>query len=89
MKINVRWFMYGVIFAAFVWGYGCTNESSARDALEAQGFSDIEFTGYSPTRCSGDDGTCTGFTATGPSGRRVRGAVGCGYACKGCTVRTF
>lgn len=54
-----------------------------------QGFTDIEITGYAWSGCSDSDSTCTGFTATGPTGRWVSGQVGCGYtACgKSCTVR--
>jgi hypothetical protein len=89
MKINVRWFMYGIIFACLTWGFACTDEKGARKALEGQGFTDIEFHGHAFERCGKGDDTCTEFTAIGPTGVRVRGAVGCGYACKGCTVRTF
>jgi hypothetical protein len=65
----------------------CTNESAARQTLEDAGFTNIELTGYSAFTCSKSDDTCTGFTAIGPTGHRVKGAVGCGYACKGCTIR--
>lgn len=77
-------------FLLLVWAFGCTDERAARRALEAHGFTDIEFHGYALDRCSDSDDTCTEFSATGPSGRKVRGAVGCGVGCsKGCTVRTF
>lgn len=68
---------------------GCTDESGARHALRAAGYTDIETTGYSFFSCSNDDGTCTGFTAKGPTGVRVTGAVGCGFwpCSKNCTVR--
>lgn len=91
MKRFRRWFDNIIIFGSLVWafGVGCTDESGARRALEGQGFTNIELHGYAVGRCSDDDNTCTEFTATGPSGRNVRGAVGCGIGCKGCTVRTF
>ncbi len=69
----------------------CTNEEGAHSALTAAGFSNINLTGHAMFECSDSDSTCTGFTATGPTGIRVKGAVGCGYSggCgKGCTIRT-
>lgn len=53
------------------------------------GFTNIQITGYDAFACYDSDGTCTGFEATNPQGRQVRGAVGCSRTgCgKGCTVR--
>lgn len=67
----------------------CTNEDDSRDTLEAQGYTNIELTGYAWNRCAESDSTCTGFVAVGPTGLTVRGAVGCSRTgCgKGCTVR--
>lgn len=67
--------------------FSCTNEADSQAALEGAGYSNITFHGYS-TAC-GENETCTSFTANGPTGRAVRGAVGCGRGCKGCTIRTF
>jgi|WetSurMetagenome_2_1015567.scaffolds.fasta_scaffold300915_3 hypothetical protein len=70
--------------------FSCTSPDKARSTLEVQGFTRIKLTGYS-MQCSDSDDTCTGFEATSVSGRRISGAVGCGYnwgGCgKGCTVR--
>jgi len=71
----------------FVGLFACTSDCDARKTLQAQGYSNIEITGYAPMSCSDDDTTCTGFKAVGPTGVHVEGAVGCGVACKGCTVR--
>jgi hypothetical protein len=76
-----------VVTALLCLAGGCSNSSGAREALEAQGFRDIETTGWAMFGCSDSDGTCTGFHAVGPTGARVRGVVGCGYVFKGCTVR--
>lgn len=65
---------------------GCTNRDGATHALQAAGYRNIEITGYE-FLCSDDDDTCTGFTAVGPTGVHVSGAVGCGYVLKGCTIR--
>lgn len=65
----------------------CTNESAARNTLDASGFTQIEITGHRWTSCADSDSTCTGFIARGPSGRIVTGAVGCGTWGKGCTIR--
>jgi len=72
--------------AIIAFGSGCTSEGPARRALEDNGFTNIHLTGYSWS-CGRDDGTCTGFVATGPTGRRVTGSVGCGLVLKGCTIR--
>lgn len=66
---------------------GCSNDTATRRALLESGFTDIVTTGWAFGGCSDSDGTCTGFRATGPSGIRVEGYVGCGYFFKGCTVR--
>lgn len=78
-----------LLFVALIAMGSCTDEDGTREALEAEGFSKIELTGYSMWSCGKDDGTCTGFVATGPTGKRVSGAVGCGFwSCsKNCTVR--
>ncbi len=73
--------------ALFLLVASCTDDGAAFQALKASGFTEISLTGYSFAGCSKDDGTCTGFTAKGPTGVRVSGAVGCGYVFKGCTVR--
>lgn len=71
--------------------FSCTNEDAARSVLADEGYTNVQTTGYAYSRCSDSDSTCTGFTATSPSGRPVSGAVGCGRdiaGCgKGCTVR--
>jgi hypothetical protein len=66
---------------------GCTDESSARNALQDEGFTDIRFTGYDWFACSKDDFTHTGFVAKGPTGRESHGVVCCGMLFKACTVR--
>jgi len=69
----------------------CTNEDGARRALTQAGYKQIVLTGRDWWGCSGDDSTCTGFSAISPSGVRVEGAVGCGFTRvgKGCTIRTY
>jgi len=66
---------------------GCTNSDKTRQVLEASGYTDITITGYEFITCSKDDTSCTGFEAKSPSGRWVKGAVGCGLVFKGCTIR--
>lgn len=66
---------------------GCTDDSATRKALKNMGFKDIETHGHAWFSCSKDDGTCTKFSATNQNGRKVSGAVGCGYFFKNCTVR--
>ena len=77
-----------VLFPVAVLAVSCTNVDDTRSTLEGMGFTDIKTTGYDAWSCGKDD-TCTGFEATNPQGRPVRGAVGCArFGCgKGCTVR--
>jgi len=65
----------------------CTDEDGARRILEAQGMTEIEFTGYAPFDCSEDDTLQTGFRAKGPTGKALSGTVCCGLVFKNCTVR--
>lgn len=77
-----------VAAVAVVAALSCTSPDRARSTLEASGFTLIKLTGYDAFSCGKGDATCTGFEATGPTGRRVHGAVGCGFGFgKGCTVR--
>lgn len=65
----------------------CSNSNDARKALEAQGFTDIETTGWSAFACSEDDFYSTGFVATNPQGKRVKGTVCSGFLFKNATIR--
>lgn len=68
----------------------CSDVDSTRKTLEGEGYTNIVTTGYSAWSCGHGDDTCTGFEATHPiSGKRIKGAVGCGWTgcSKGCTVR--
>ena len=68
--------------------FSCTSTERTVETLQAHGFTNIVTTGYAWGRCADSDGTCTGFEAISPSGKRVTGAVGCGRGCgKGCTLR--
>jgi len=81
-----------LLFISLTLVFSCTNESGARLALEGAGYDNIELHGHAWNACSKDDDTCTEFSATGPTGRAVEGAVGCGYSIgcsKGCTIRTY
>lgn len=64
----------------------CTDEEGSHRALKNSGFTDIEFTGYSPFACSKDDNFSTGFRAKNPRGQMVSGTVCCGIL-KDCTIR--
>lgn len=66
---------------------GCTDETTAKHALEAQGFTDITIGEYAPFACGQGDDFATSFTATNPLGNRVSGVVCSSFAGKGATVR--
>ena len=66
---------------------GCTNRDDADRALQAQGFTNIQETGYDFMACSEDDFYHTGFTATNSNGKRVSGTVCSGVLFKSATIR--
>lgn len=74
-----------VLLVLALFATACTDEDAAVRTLEASGFSKITTTGFALS-CGKSDTYCTGFIATGPTGKRVEGAVGCGFL-KGCTIR--
>ncbi len=78
--------MKKVLFALALLVLSCTDEEGSRKALVAQGFTDIQFTGYQAFDCSDDDNYATGFRAKNPNGIMVEGTVCCGIW-KKCTIR--
>ena len=69
----------------------CTDTDRTTHTLEVEGFTNIRINGYDFNACAHEDSTCTGFSATSPSGQPVSGSVGCGRfegCSKGCTVRS-
>lgn len=81
--------MRAALFLSVLLLTSCTDAERARSTLEGAGYTDIQIGGRAWNSCSKDDDSCTSFTARGPSGRPVKGAVGCGLSgCgKGCTIR--
>ena len=67
--------MRTVVIGLFVLGLlsGCTSETDARRALEAEGYRDIEITGYNFLACR--EVRRTGFVATNREGKQVNGTV--------------
>lgn len=59
----------------------------ATRTLEGAGYSQIELTGYKWFACSENDFYSTGFTAVGPTGKSVEGAVCSGMFIKNSTIR--
>lgn len=78
-------FAITVLSLAFVGG--CTDDNRTISTLENAGFTNIRTTGYSMFACGKDDTFRTGFVATNPVGKEVRGTVCCGFLAKGCTIR--
>jgi hypothetical protein len=69
----------------------CSDANEARRTLENAGYTDIQTTGYAWTGCGKDDRVHTGFTAKGPTGKRIEGVVCAGFGpfAKGATIRTY
>lgn len=65
---------------------GCTDPSAATRAVEAQGLTDVETTGWRMFGCGRGDRYHTGFRATNIRGQQVTG-VACGGLLKATTVR--
>lgn len=61
-------------------------KSKAEQVLEANGYTEIELTGYAMFSCSDGDTFKTGFRAKSPAGQQVKGAVCSGWL-KGATIR--
>ena len=66
---------------------GCTDPQGAKEALQSQGFSDINITGYKMFMCSENDVYSTGFVAKNVNGQTVKGSVCSGVFFKGSTIR--
>ena len=64
----------------------CTDPKGASEALQNEGFDNVQMTGYRVWGCSDDDDFHTGFTATNAKGRPVSGVVCSGFL-KGSTIR--
>ncbi len=65
----------------------CTDPAEAKRVLDAQGFKNIQITGYNFFGCGKDDTYHTGFIAIGLNGQAVEGTVCGGLFFKGSTVR--
>ena len=80
-RIFARSLLLGILVLA-----ACTDEDGSRRALEAQGFTEIELTGYNAFGCSDSDSFHTGFRAKNATGKVVEGVACCGVL-KDCTLR--
>ena len=67
---------------------GCSDSDTATKALRGAGYTGIKTTGYSWFACGRDDSFATGFTAKGPTGVPVTGAVCSSLLIKNATIRT-
>lgn len=77
--------LLAVTLAMFV---GCaSNPSGAEQVLLDAGYTSITIEGLAPLSCGKEDFYRTSFTAIGPTGRPVSGAVCAGLFFKGATIR--
>lgn len=74
-----------LIFSLLFLLSSCTDEENARRVLEADGYTNIDFTGYDCYECSEDDSYATGFVAV-KNGKTVTGVV-CKGIFKASTIR--
>lgn len=75
-----------VIVGVLLFPNGCSQPEEAMRVLSAQGYTEIEITGWRPTMAGEDDVYSTGFRALSPNGTEVTGAVTSGMF-KGHTIR--
>ena len=66
---------------------GCTSPEDANRALQAEGYENIQMTGWNVLSCGQDDWYRTGFSATNEKGRIVTGTVCSGLLFKSATIR--
>lgn len=76
-----------IIIALLLFLAACTDATKTREVLTAQGYTNIEITGYELFGCSSSDTYHTGFKAVGIGGKEVRGVVCQGLWFKAATVR--
>ena len=83
----MKYTLLGSLFAVMLLS-GCTAPQDARDALEAQGFTEVSTGGYAFFGCGNESNVqqCTEFTAKNAAGKRVSGVV-CSGRFKGATIR--
>lgn len=81
----MKWHAFLAISVAAI--TGCTSSNDTHRALEGAGYTDVDITGYRLFGCAREDQFHTGFSAIGPSGKRVTGVVCSGWL-KGSTIRT-
>jgi hypothetical protein len=65
----------------------CSDPPGATKTLEDAGYTNVQTHGHSWFACSKDDTYATSFTATGPTGHPVEGAVCRGFLFKNATIR--
>ena len=65
----------------------CTDPQSATRILVANGYTNVETTGYNWFSCGSGDAYHTGFTAYSPNGTQVSGTVCAGLLFKNSTIR--
>jgi len=76
-----------IVLIALLGFSSCTNNNDGKRILEANDYTDIEFTGYSWFSCSEKDFYATGFKAKSPKGHEVKGCVCSGLLFKNSTIR--
>jgi hypothetical protein len=80
-------FILIICVIALLSGWGMTDADVAKRILQESGYSSIAITGYRWFTCDKNDYFHTGFSAVGPSGRRVTGTVCKGMVFKSSTIR--
>lgn len=79
--ITITWMIFVLTFLS-----ACTNRNDAEKALRAEGYTNIQITGYDFFACGKDDFYHTGFKAINREGKTVEGTV-CSGILKKSTVR--
>lgn len=77
-----------ILFFNFLFLYGKEETVESKRVLEDQGYQNVVMTGHVLIGCTPLEFYKTGFVASGPTGRSVKGIV-CGTVWKTFTIRLF
>lgn len=88
IKLTSALIILGVWLVAILLGACNVPAAKAKRVLSGAGYTNIILRGHAWFACGEDDTLSTSFTATGPSGVHVDGAVCCSMAMKDCTIRS-
>lgn len=86
-KKSIKMAFYGIATIVFIFACGQSDPKNATRILEAQGYKNVEITGFSPFGCNERDWYKTKFKAEKRSGYEITGVVCTGLIIRNSTIR--